>query len=57
MGPVDPQAAVDDLASQEALLQAEIAAERERTYELRTAIDFADSEANGYVTRDYWEAP
>ncbi|MCM8555668.1 hypothetical protein [Streptomyces sp. STCH 565 A] len=55
--PADPQAAIDELVAREAALEAAIAAERERTYALRTARNFADSEASGYIDRSYLEKP
>ncbi|GHJ04726.1 hypothetical protein TPA0906_65910 [Streptomyces olivaceus] len=55
--PADPQAAIDELAAREAALEAAIAAERERTYELRTAASFRETEAAGYIDHSYLEKP
>lgn len=45
------RAAVQQLAEREALLGAELAFQRERNFELRTARDFAASAAAGYIDR------
>jgi hypothetical protein len=45
------QAAIDQLTAREAELTAEIAFQREQQFELRTARDFADSDAAGYIDR------
>ncbi|CAL9371368.1 hypothetical protein [Streptomyces sp. enrichment culture] len=55
--PADPQAAIDELVAREAALEAAITAERERTYELRTAASFRETEAAGYIDRSYLEKP
>ena len=55
--PVDPgtdaevQAAIAQLTAREAELAAEVAFEQERGIELRTARNYADSDAAGYIDR------
>ncbi|MFG6300177.1 hypothetical protein [Streptomyces rochei] len=57
--PVDTDALAEiaRLTTREAELVAELAAVRELNFELRTARDFADTEAAGYIDRSYWEKP
>ncbi|MGW0920176.1 hypothetical protein ACWD3J_14300 [Streptomyces sp. NPDC002755] len=50
------QAELDRIAAREAELVAEVDAERERGFERRTARNFADSEASGYIDRTGLEA-
>jgi hypothetical protein len=50
------QAAIDQLTAREAELEAEVAFQREQRFELRTARDFADSDAAGYIDRTGLEA-
>ncbi|MGW2048652.1 hypothetical protein ACWCPF_26225 [Streptomyces sp. NPDC001858] len=50
------QAEIDWLAAREAELVAELAAQREIGFELRTARDFAESDAAGYIDRTGLEA-
>ncbi|MFJ4974150.1 hypothetical protein ACIP6X_02165 [Streptomyces coeruleorubidus] len=45
------QAAIDQLTAREAELAAELSFEREQRFELRTARNFADSDAAGYIDR------
>ncbi|MFH9574278.1 hypothetical protein ACH4MG_27520 [Streptomyces sp. NPDC017454] len=49
----DALAAVAQLSTREAELLAELAAVRELNFELRTARDFADTEAAGYIDRTF----
>ncbi|MFJ4356864.1 hypothetical protein ACIP25_11405 [Streptomyces massasporeus] len=53
----DLQAAIDQLTVREAELAAEVAFEREAGFELRTARDFADTKAAGYIDRTGLEGP
>lgn len=57
--PVDTEtlAEIARLTAREAELVAEIAALRELNFETRTARDFADTEAAGYIDRSYLEGP
>jgi hypothetical protein len=50
------QAAIDRLTAREAELEAEVAFQRERHFELATARDFADTAAAGYIDRTGLEA-
>ncbi|MEV4784082.1 hypothetical protein AB0K53_01260 [Streptomyces tuirus] len=49
----ETQAAIAQLTAHEAELAAEIAFERERGFELRTARNFADSDNAGYIDRTF----
>jgi hypothetical protein len=51
------QAAIAQLTAREAELAAEISFERERSFELRTARNYADSDAAGYIDRTGLEGP
>jgi hypothetical protein len=51
------QAAIAQLTAREAELAAEVAFEREQGFELRTAVNFADTEAAGYIDRTGLEGP
>ncbi|MEZ3180344.1 hypothetical protein KYY02_17115 [Streptomyces pimonensis] len=53
----DSLAEIARLSAREAELVAELAALRERDFELRTARDFADTEAAGYIDRTGLETP
>ncbi|MFF9118350.1 hypothetical protein ACF09Y_22570 [Streptomyces massasporeus] len=52
----DVQAAIDQLTAREAELAAEVAFQREQGFALRTSINFADSDAAGYIDRTGLEA-
>jgi hypothetical protein len=51
------QAVIDQLTAREAELAAEVAFQREQGFELRTARDFAETEAAGYIDRTGLEGP
>lgn len=51
------QAAIAQLTAHEAELAAEIAFERERGFELRTAASFRESQDAGYIDRTGLEGP
>ncbi|MFD5294725.1 hypothetical protein ACFWJU_05910 [Streptomyces mutabilis] len=53
----DTLAEIARLSTREAELLAEIAAVRELNFELRTAASFRETEAAGYIDRDYLEKP
>jgi hypothetical protein len=53
----DSLAAICRLTRRITDLQQQVAAARERNFELRTAADFADTEAAGYIDRNFLERP